>query len=883
MRLAPDSSWELRGSCAKSFEESSQVARGLMKVAPTGFELDLAGGEKRVQFSVDSVEHLMNWLEELRLAASPALNRLSRAEEVDMQQVDESKLFDLFAERERPDRKNVVGEKREPRRLPAKALFESCRKTGAVNKRSPSNNLSFSVVETGTPDANRLRRRLMLSVGVSEGEEEDEPPPLVERVSSEEEQIFKALCLAASAKLGAAPNALSQLRHLEVEMTGVVDKWSRTLAATEAGQQSQLTNTLMRSGERLPWCPLSADIALKQQYRWVKDGGCQSNLRLSAEWLALGYTSNCHGTDLRDVDCRALLRFFGLGSGSSSDAEGARQLLQALSAFQGQVRTAWAELDQHAAKAKTRGTQRLISRYIPGGLRLHLCGRASADRTRLAMKGLNTERLAKKSCLKLGFKAFGRSCRFFALVGPQHDELQGLAEKNPLRDIEREILPLAQLTRLRERLRLPGIPRPELSLFKTLDERLADAMQQLCLVQSACTEVRQASVLRTGLRRLRSGSLLQIIVVLFNYINYGPALSWVEIPKLASPVHQCQGPESNKDLRNVDVQSLTHLVETQSFGGPFPKFNMLHFCGSGMTDARFCVTRDGLQELVKQFPDLTQAQLDDELSSLSGASYVNLSSVNLRTLALERLKEDLKFVQTELYGHRQEYQKKDPEEAPSERSSMGPVNFDLEENDTASEEELVQESSEDTLANLSPRKSVIGRLVCMGIDTWSSSAESSFAEDWCQGSAIVGVNEEAGHLQAALAADGEVPPPGVMWRWRPSGGRWKPYFCEVRGALLVLYRVKTSTAKLRGTFYVVLPGAEVALLDSLYATQHARELARQGEHPHGLELRPVGNRVEYLLTKTAKAARPWSPIWIQSRLAEQICMFRSVKSNWQDL
>ncbi|CAJ1446834.1 unnamed protein product [Effrenium voratum] len=232
-----------------------------MKVAPTGFELDL--GEKRVQFSVDSVEHLMNWLEELRLAASPALNRLSRssrtslAEEVDMQQVDESKLFDLFAEREE----------------------------GAP---SPSNNLSFSVVETGTPDANRLRRRLMLSVGVSEGEEEDEPPPLVERVSSEEDiqgTVPGSFCQAGP---GAAPNALSQLRHLEVEMTGVVDKWSRTLAATE-------------------------------------------------------------------VDCRALLRFFGLGSGSSSDAEGARQLLQALSAFQGQVRTAWAELDQHAAKAKTRG------------------------------------------------------------------------------------------------------------------------------------------------------------------------------------------------------------------------------------------------------------------------------------------------------------------------------------------------------------------------------------------------------------------------------------------------------------------------------------------------------------------------------------------------
>ena len=42
----------------------------------------------------------------------------------------------------------------------------------------------------------------------------------------------------------------------------------------------------------------------------------------------------------------------------------------------------------------------------------------------------------------------------------------------------------------------------------------------------------------------------------------------------------------------------------------------------------------GLQELVKQFPDLTRAQLDDELSSLSGASYVNLSSVRLGACGL---------------------------------------------------------------------------------------------------------------------------------------------------------------------------------------------------------------------------------------------------------
>eukprot|EP00913_Durusdinium_trenchii_P009875 g9269.t1 len=217
-------------------------------------------------------------------------------------------------------------------------------------------------------------------------------------------------------------------------------------------------------------------------------------------------------------------------------------------------------------------------------------------------------------------------------------------------------------------------------------------------------------------------SLLQIIEVLFNYINYG----------------QAPGGEANR--RRVDVQSLTHLVETRSDPerAPFPKFHMLHFC---------------IQDLLKQHPTFTLAQAEEE-----------------------------------------------------------PL-------------------------------AAVGKV-------------ESFAEDWWHGSAIIGVNEKGGP-DAVLPPDGVPPPPGMLQRWRPSG-RCKPYLCEVRGALLVLYRVKTftSSASLRGTFYVVLPGAELQLLDSLYATDFARQLARE-RNSSGLELQTTDGRTEYLLAKTAKETTRW--------------------------
>lgn len=407
-------------------------------------------------------------------------------------------------------------------------------------------------------------------------------------------------------------------------------------------------------------------------------------------------------------------------------------------------------------------------------------------------------------------------CERFIQVLPAPEHLLPLANyqeaASKLRDIERELLPLAKLTRLRERLRL-------LWLFKTLDKRMADAMRQMCTLQSACSQVRKSAVLR---------SLLEIIEVLFNYVNYGHTVANAD-QSLGTPA---------AGRRKVDVQSLTHLVETKSDPerAPFPKFNMLHFC---------------IKDLLKQRPDFTFTQLEEELKDLSAASFVNLAH---QSLALDRLKEDLEFVKTELHGHREEYQKKDESPKQAETPKAALVKFDLEENDTASEEEIHREGSDESVnRNLerSPKRSHLGQLVSSAIDTFS------FAEDWWHGSAIIGINEKGG-LDAVLAADGIPPPPGMIYRWRPWG-RCKPYLCEVRGALLVLYRVKKigHSASLRGTFYLVLPGAENGLLESLYASDFARQLARD-KSCSGLELRPAdGSRAEYFLTKTPKEAERW--------------------------
>ncbi|CAE7889715.1 unnamed protein product [Symbiodinium necroappetens] len=244
----------------------------------------------------DSAEHLDTWLEALRCVQTGGTNARRGAQDtlVDVRSglenrvgVDPTRLFDLFADGPSP------------------------RGTDARSPTAESKSLSFSVVEAEDPAAStdRLRRRLMFSVGAvssSDQEAKEAEPATVEVIQIDsdcEEQEYDEVCgmpwvgsfcqLSGATEALDPPDALSQLRHLEVEMTGVVEKWSRTLAATEA-------------------------------------------------------------------DCRGLLRFFGLGVPEESQlAEAAAQLLRALCTFKSQVGDAWSELEQHAIEeARKRGPRK---------------------------------------------------------------------------------------------------------------------------------------------------------------------------------------------------------------------------------------------------------------------------------------------------------------------------------------------------------------------------------------------------------------------------------------------------------------------------------------------------------------------------------------------
>eukprot|EP00930_Biecheleria_cincta_P039550 TRINITY_DN27181_c0_g1_i1.p1 TRINITY_DN27181_c0_g1~~TRINITY_DN27181_c0_g1_i1.p1 ORF type:complete len:1236 (-),score=232.82 TRINITY_DN27181_c0_g1_i1:55-3762(-) len=386
----------------------------------------------------------------------------------------------------------------------------------------------------------------------------------------------------------------------------------------------------------------------------------------------------------------------------------------------------------------------------------------------------------------------------FLQVLPVPDALRPIAEFpeeniSQLRDVERQLRPLALLTRLPQRLRL-------LMLFKSLDDRLGEAMRQMCSVQSACSAVRRSSVLR---------NLLQVVLVVFNYVNFGEATT-----------SSADGHSSTPKVRSVDVQSLMRLVETQAYGGPFPKYNMLHYC---------------MKEVLRQCPDLRRDDLDRELGMLPSAASINLAQVKL---GVENMQEDLEFVKGELYGHREDYAppaESEEEEVVNEPAAPEPAN-----NDTDSEEEILPSAASQE------RSTLLTRLLSYGIDT------VSFAEEWRKGTAVLGCADNS--LEAVLATDGVTPPPGLLWRLTASA-RWKQYFCEVRGSLLVLYRIKGST-QVKGTSYVVLPGAEIASFTSAFASERAKGLA--AENPHGFELRPSGDsKPEMFRAKTKRELDRW--------------------------
>eukprot|EP00403_Amphidinium_massartii_P027945 CAMPEP_0178394348 /NCGR_PEP_ID=MMETSP0689_2-20121128/12660_1 /TAXON_ID=160604 /ORGANISM="Amphidinium massartii, Strain CS-259" /LENGTH=1075 /DNA_ID=CAMNT_0020014975 /DNA_START=96 /DNA_END=3319 /DNA_ORIENTATION=+ len=173
-----------------------------------------------------------------------------------------------------------------------------------------------------------------------------------------------------------------------------------------------------------------------------------------------------------------------------------------------------------------------------------------------------------------------------------------------LRDVERQLLPLVRIPRLAQRCRC-------VMLLRFLGDRLTEALNRIATVRVACRELQSSTVLR---------SVLSIILVLFNYTNFGK---------------EADNPEGL--MRGVDVLSLLKLRDTKAYQGDFPGFNMLHFV---------------VKQLVQQQPHLKSAVLQQEFRRLPKAVGQTLDSMHKE---LKQLQSDLSFVTGELHNHGKEY------------------------------------------------------------------------------------------------------------------------------------------------------------------------------------------------------------------------------------
>lgn len=434
--------------------------------------------------------------------------------------------------------------------------------------------------------------------------------------------------------------------------------------------------------------------------------------------------------------------------------------------------------------------------------RIEILPRDSAQNAAIVMRklGIDTvglaaslEQLSPGAC-KLTPDAVER----LAHVVPSQELMQKVAsftgDPSTLRDIEQKLLPLSRVTRLAQRLRL-------LVLLLTLDARLGDAISQMVSLQSACSAVRGSSVLR---------DLLQVVVVLFNYINFGRE-PW-----------ETQKASGASTLRTVDVHSLMRLKETQAYGGPFPRYHMLHFV---------------LTQLLQQRPELTRADLDLELGILP-----SVTSINIRQLerSLQQLRDDHAFVHKELRDHVQDYA---PEGAADEERSRKPeasprLTGKDHSDDESDEEDWEGLGGEDSLTPMKQRRVLLRRLLSQNIEPWQ------LAEDWRAG-------DEHGE-NAAQAEDGLPPPPGMLWRLRASGA-WQQCWCEVRASLLVLYKIDVQ--RFLGTSYISLPAAEI-----FDANSGAPEVSRLSSTklPFSFEVRPSGGfQAEVLRAESQIEATRW--------------------------
>eukprot|EP00434_Breviolum_minutum_P035240 symbB.v1.2.031187.t1/scaffold3591.1/size53548/4 len=101
-----------------------------------------------------------------------------------------------------------------------------------------------------------------------------------------------------------------------------------------------------------------------------------------------------------------------------------------------------------------------------------------------------------------------------------------------------------------------------------------------------------------------------------------------------------------------------------------------------------------------------------------------------------------------------------------------------------------------------PNWNFLDKLLARGLDL------ANLAEAWLRGDEVVGrpYHPSVGSFAAFDSLQGEdgSAPPGWLWLCRPSG-RWQRCWSEVRGPVLVLYKVELHQCV--GAIYVALPGA----------------------------------------------------------------------------
>ncbi|CAE8590805.1 unnamed protein product, partial [Polarella glacialis] len=373
-----------------------------------------------------------------------------------------------------------------------------------------------------------------------------------------------------------------------------------------------------------------------------------------------------------------------------------------------------------------------------------------------------------------------------------------------LRDVERQMIPLARVTRLREHLRALRVAVE----LETQQERLTKHFRVL---QAACGELRTSRTFR---------SVLAAVLVMFNYVNFGST-------------------DLEDGARCFDITTLLRLKEFKASAGPFPNCHALHFI---------------VMRLLSERADVAAGSLQSELGHVSKASELTLSDVKGVVASLQR---DIQFLSAERSEHPTAYGGK---ALPAHQGCVVPPEDDflkagskktpreLEDVTCLSPPRSPQRRSEGR-AN-SPRSSwfagesdVTTSPPSQRETLCSPKTKSMFTQvrAWLRQRAGPEGNIDASMSVPPVSAPLGAPCATCLLVGDPDvhgGGVWRKVWAEVRApGLLLLDDNCSPDSAHEGARYVAFAGAEVVPLSSPLASLEARDASET--QPYSFELQNV--------------------------------------------